>query len=65
MLGQADRLWSRSGRRADAAGRALRGRVEDDAAAADRKSREAEARQHPVIRSAQDVFGASLKEIKT
>jgi len=39
--------------------------VENDAAAADRKSREQEARQHPLIRSAQDVFGASLKEIKT
>jgi hypothetical protein len=38
---------------------------ENDAAAADRKSREQEARQHPLIRSAQDVFGASLKEIKT
>ena len=39
--------------------------VENDAAVADRKSREQEARQHPVIRSAQDVFGAALKEIKT
>jgi DNA polymerase-3 subunit gamma/tau len=39
--------------------------VENDAAAADRKSREVEARQHPMIRRAQDVFGASLKEIKT
>jgi DNA polymerase-3 subunit gamma/tau len=39
--------------------------VENDAAVADRKTRELEARQHPVIRSAQDVFGASLKEIKT
>jgi DNA polymerase-3 subunit gamma/tau len=38
---------------------------ESDAAAADRKAREAEARQHPLIRRAQDVFGASLKEIKT
>jgi tetratricopeptide (TPR) repeat protein len=28
-------------------------------------SREQEARQHPVIRRAQDLFGASLKEIKT
>ena len=27
--------------------------------------REQEARQHPVIRRAQDVFGAALKEIKT
>jgi DNA polymerase III subunit gamma/tau len=39
--------------------------VENAAAVADRKNRELEARQHPVIRSAQDVFGASLKEIKT
>jgi len=36
-----------------------------DAAMADRKSREAEARQHPIIQKAQDVFGASLKEVKT
>jgi len=35
------------------------------AASADRQNREAEARQHPVIRRAQDVFGAALKEIKT
>ena len=39
--------------------------AEADAASADRKNREAEARQHPVIRRAQDVFGAALKEIKT
>jgi len=39
--------------------------VETEAANEDRKKREAEARQHPVIRRAQDVFGASLKEIKT
>ncbi len=38
---------------------------ETDAVAADRRAREAEARQHPLIRRAQDVFGASLKEIKT
>jgi len=38
---------------------------QSDAAAADRKARENEARQHPRIRSAQDVFGAALKEIKT
>ena len=38
---------------------------ETDAATADRRAREAEARQHPLIRRAQDVFGASLKEIKT
>jgi len=39
--------------------------LEADAAHADRQNREAEARQHPVIRRAQDVFGAALKEIKT
>jgi len=38
---------------------------ETDAANADRQNREAEARQHPAIRRAQDVFGAALKEIKT
>jgi len=48
-------------------GAALRSEVgaETDAAVADRKDREQEARQHPVIRHAQDVFGAALKEIKT
>jgi hypothetical protein len=46
---------------------ALRSEVgsETDAANADRQNREAEARQHPVIRRAQDLFGAALKEIKT
>jgi len=39
--------------------------TEADAVNADRQNREAEARQHPVIRRAQDVFGAALKEIKT
>ena len=48
-------------------GAALRSEVggETDAAHADRQNREAEARQHPAIRRAQDVFGAALKEIKT
>ena len=48
-------------------GAAIRSEVsqETDAATADRRAREAEARQHPLIRRAQDVFGASLKEIKT
>ena len=31
----------------------------------DKKNREVEARQHPIIQKAQDVFGASLKEVKT
>jgi hypothetical protein len=39
--------------------------AEGDALSADRKNRELEARQHPVIRHAQDVFNTSLKEIKT
>jgi hypothetical protein len=39
--------------------------AETEAANEDRKNREAEARQHPAIRRAQDVFGAALKEIKT
>jgi DNA polymerase III subunit gamma/tau len=46
---------------------ALRSEVgaETDALNVDRQNREQEARQHPVIRRAQDVFGAALKEIKT
>ena len=39
--------------------------VEEEAQSADRKNREAEARQHPMIKKAQNLFGASLKEIKT
>jgi DNA polymerase-3 subunit gamma/tau len=39
--------------------------AEADALAIDRKNREAEARQHPMIKRAQSLFGASLKEIKT
>jgi len=39
--------------------------VEQEAQASDRKNRESEARQHPMIKKAQDVFGVSLKEIKT
>ncbi len=52
---------------AAANGSAVRSQVgqQNDAASADRLAREAEARQHPLIRSAQDVFGAALKEIKT
>ena len=46
---------------------ALRSEVgsETDAVNADRQIRETEARQHPVIRRTQDLFGAALKEIKT
>jgi DNA polymerase-3 subunit gamma/tau len=39
--------------------------TESDAVTADKKRREAEARQHPIIQKAQDVFNASLKEVKT
>jgi hypothetical protein len=39
--------------------------VEEEAQSVDRKNREAEARQHPMIKKAQNLFGASLKEIKT
>jgi len=39
--------------------------VEEEANASDRKNREAEARQHPMIKKAQNLFGVSLKEIKT
>jgi DNA polymerase-3 subunit gamma/tau len=39
--------------------------AESDAALADKRRREAEARQHPLIQKAQDVFNASLKEVKT
>jgi hypothetical protein len=50
-----------------AAPAAIRSEVaaEADAQSADRKNREAEARQHPMIKKAQNLFGASLKEIKT
>jgi DNA polymerase-3 subunit gamma/tau len=57
-----------SGRDAPAAGpAAVRSEVavEEEAQASDRKNREAEARQHPMIKKAQNVFGVSLKEIKT
>ncbi len=39
--------------------------VEEEAQTVDRKNREAEARQHPMIKKAQNLFGVSLKEIKT
>jgi DNA polymerase-3 subunit gamma/tau len=65
-LGQPTRVTFTVGAPAGGAA-AVRSEVgtESDAAAADRKNREAEARQHPMIRRAQDLFGASLKEIKT
>ena len=38
---------------------------EADALLADKRKREQEARQHPIIQKAQDLFGASIREIKT
>jgi DNA polymerase-3 subunit gamma/tau len=38
--------------------------AESDAVAADRKMRESEARQHPLIQKTQDLFGKGLKEVK-
>jgi DNA polymerase-3 subunit gamma/tau len=38
---------------------------EADALAADRRHREQEARQHPMVQKAQDLFGAPIREIKT
>jgi hypothetical protein len=37
---------------------------EADAVADDRRRREQEARQHPVIRKAQELFGVAPREIK-
>jgi DNA polymerase-3 subunit gamma/tau len=52
---------------AGAAPAVLRSEVgaENDAISQDRKKREAEARQHPLIQKAQDVFNTALKEVKT
>jgi len=38
---------------------------EADALAVDKRKREQEARQHPMIQKAQDLFGAAIREIKT
>jgi DNA polymerase III subunit gamma/tau len=50
-----------------AAGAVVRSEVgrEADATLADQKRREAEARQHPMIKRAQELFGVSPREIKT
>jgi hypothetical protein len=67
-LGQATRVtFSVGGSTNGTSVRTVRSEVgqQSEAAAADRKARENEARQHPRIRNAQDVFGAALKEIKT
>jgi hypothetical protein len=37
---------------------------EAESAAHDRRRREDEARQHPIIRKAQEVFGVAPREIK-
>jgi hypothetical protein len=63
-LGRPTRIVFTVGMRPDAAVRSVVG-SETDAASADRRTRELEAREHPVIRRAQDLFGAALKEIKT
>ncbi len=65
VLGRAAKLTVTTAATAKTA--AIRSEVgqETDTVTADRRAREAEARQHPLIRRAQDVFGASLKEIKT
>jgi hypothetical protein len=39
--------------------------AEADALALDKRRREQEARQHPMIQKAQDLFGAAIREIKT
>ena len=38
---------------------------EADLLAADKRKREQEARQHPIVQQAQDLFGAAIREIKT
>ena len=38
---------------------------EAEAAASQQKQRETEARQHPMVRKAQELFGVTPKEIKT
>jgi DNA polymerase-3 subunit gamma/tau len=53
-----------TGRRGPALVRSSVGR-EAEAAEAEQRQRESEARQHPMIRKAQELFGAVPKEIKT
>jgi hypothetical protein len=65
VLGRPTRIGFTVGAQAAAAAVPSAVGAETEAAAADRKVREQEARQHPVIRKTQDLFGASLKEIKT
>jgi DNA polymerase-3 subunit gamma/tau len=65
--GETVRLTVSIGAGAPSAAPVLRSAVgaESDAAAADKKRRETEARQHPLIQKAQDIFNAPLKEVKT
>jgi hypothetical protein len=54
-------------RAGDAGAALLRSSVdrEAEATAAEQRQRETEARQHPMIRKAQELFGVTPKEIKT
>ena len=49
------------------AGAVIRAEIADEAEAlaGDKRKREQEARQHPIIQKAQDLFGAAIREIKT
>ena len=51
----------------DSAAPMIRAEVSDEAEAlsADKRKREQEARQHPIIQKAQDLFGVAIREIKT
>jgi DNA polymerase-3 subunit gamma/tau len=65
VSGQPTQLVLRQG--IPGAGSAVRSEVnrEADAALADQRKRETEARQHPMIKKAQELFGVSAREIKT
>jgi DNA polymerase-3 subunit gamma/tau len=65
VAGETTQLVLRQG--TPGAGSAVRSEVgrEADATLADQKRREAEARQHPMIKKAQELFGVSPREIKT
>ncbi|MES1166320.1 MAG: DNA polymerase III subunit gamma/tau [Verrucomicrobiota bacterium] len=65
-LGSAARVVARLAKNA-AGAPVMRAEIsaEAEALAADKRGREQEARQHPIIQKAQDLFGASIREIKT
>jgi DNA polymerase-3 subunit gamma/tau len=65
VAGQPTQLVLRQG--IPGVGSAVRSEVnrEADAALADQRKRETEARQHPMIKKAQELFGVSPREIKT